>query len=395
MSGATTLARPIAQRPQDPAASRARRSRLLVALLVLAVAAAVGIGVMRGAYREGPFEPSSPTPTGSRAVVEVLRDAGSDVQVRRSTLDAAGALEEGRTVLVTDPSALGSAQLGSLHQAHAAGTGRLVLVRPDFFALRALAPGIAPAGILPDSTELSADGSCGAASLRARMITAGPVDSLAPAATRYRTESGSGVCFDGVVVQGDRITVLGSATLLANETVGERDNAAVALNALGIDRSAPVTWYLPSASDPMAEVRPGLLERLPSWLLPIGLWIVLVSAALLLALSHRLGPVVVEPLPVRVRARELTLGRAALHQRSSARDRAARSLRAATAVRLAGRLGVRREESLDALIAALRGHTDATDAQLRALLGPTPITSDAALMRLASDLTHLEKEIDR
>ncbi|MDO5661995.1 MAG: hypothetical protein Q4G40_04800, partial [Brachybacterium sp.] len=118
-----------------------------------------------------------------------------------------------------------------------------------------------------------------------------------------------------------------------------------------------------------------------------------------------------EPLPLSVRAQELTVGRAHLLRRARARDAAAQSLRSAAATRIARTLGVRREESLEALIAAIGAHlagrspatTPGSDANAdtrpaehaRRLLGPTPLGSEDELVRLAHDLDHLEKEIDR
>lgn len=96
-----------------------------------------------------------------------------------------------------------------------------------------------------------------------------------------------------------------------------------------------------------------------------------------------------------VRPEELVRGRARLLQSAHAREAAATSLRTAAARRLAGRLGLRGEHTLDALIAALGPHTDRSPEQLRSLLGPAPVPTDQQLVRLARDLDHLEKEIDR
>jgi hypothetical protein len=98
---------------------------------------------------------------------------------------------------------------------------------------------------------------------------------------------------------------------------------------------------------------------------------------------------------VTVRAREITIGRARLWQRSHARDRAARALRAGSASRIASRLGLRREDRLDILLDALEGRTAAPRSRLHDLLGPTPVHTDEELLRLAHDLDSLEKEIDR
>lgn len=401
MTAPTTSAASAPAAPTAPERTGPRTStRVLTVALALVVLAAVLAVALRGTFRDGPLEPAAPTPQGSKAVARVLEREGTDLEVRRYTTDAAQALAEGRTVLVTDPSALDAAQLDRLAEARSSGHGHLVLVRPSFFVLARLAPDIRPAGSLKETTSLGADASCAAASLHAREIRVGPAEDVAKSATLYRAGDGFDACFrhgDGAaVVTGEGVTVLGSATLLTNAGVGDLDNAAVALNALGGDDGASaLTWYVPSPADPLAEEHPSLLDRLPDFALPLALWACAIILAVLLALSRRLGPVVVEPLPVSVRARELTVGRAHLLHRADARDAAARSLRARTAVRLASRLGVRREGRLDALIAALAPHTSLAPEQLRTLLGPTPVRSDQELLRLSEDLDALEKEIDR
>jgi hypothetical protein len=352
---------------------------------------------LRGMYRDGPLEPSSPKENGSKAVVRVLEDTGTSVDTERYTADAAQALRTGSTVVVTDTSSLGAAQLEQLSSALDEGSGHLVLIRPDFFVLRELAPDVRPSGSLTEDTQLEADASCGAASFRARAVQVGPVEDLSDAATLYTAQGEAEACFTAptgsAVVLDDRVTVLGSSTFLANGTVDEQDNAAVALNSLGT--SGAVTWYVPSPQDPLGDSRPTLLERIPDWVLPLVLWLGVVVIAVLAATGTRLGPVLVEPLPVTVRAREITIGRARLWQRSHARDRAARALRAGSASRIASRLGLRREDRLDILLDALEGRTAAPRSRLHDLLGPTPVHTDEELLRLAHDLDSLEKEIDR
>lgn len=380
----------------------ADRSRRTVALVVtLALIVAIGAALVRGSFRDEPYEPGSPRPGGSKAVVSVLEDLGTGVQTERRTAGAAADLRAGATVLVTDPSALGREQLEALRTALDEGEGHLVLLLPDFGSLAVLAPGTRPTGTLAEPTDLRADERCGDASFSARTVRAGPAQLdedgrvLSPARL-YTGPDGSRSCFradrGAVVVRSDRVTVLGSARFLTNGGVGGADDAAVALNAL---HDEEVTWYLPSATDPMATTVPGPLERLPAWSGPVALWLILTALLALWALSFRLGPVVVEPLPVRVRAQELTIGRAHLWRRARARDRAARALRSATAVRLADRLGLRRQEGLDALIAALAERTGADPSSLRRLLGPEPVTHDPDLVRLARDLDRLIQETER
>src|SRR5699024_12156016 len=58
-------------------------------------------------------------------------------------------------------------------------------------------------------------------------------------------------------------------------------------------------------------------------------------------------------------------------------------------------LGLRRESTLDALVAALAPHVQHSPEQIRSLLGPTPVTRDKDLVQLARALDRLEKETDR
>lgn len=373
-----------------------RRPRWLVVLIVLAVLAAVLAAVARGYYRDGPLEPDAPTGQGSRAAVSVLVDLGVQVDTQRHTADVVEDLSEGRTVLVTDPGLLSGAQLEALATSLEESAGTLVLVQPDFVALGYLTPLISPAGTVRTSTLIDAGPDCDAA-FGARQVHVPGDEGLVGPATTYRTSGQAAGCFasgaGSLVAVHDRLVVLGSPDLLTNDGIGQADNSALVLNALG--SADALTWYVPSPGDPMAATGPDLLDHLPDWASPLALWLLLSALVALLALGRRFGPVMVEPLPVTVRPQELVLGRARLLQQSQSRDAAAASLRAAAARRLADRLGIRHEESLDALVAALTPHLEQSPEQIRSLLGPTPVSSDQALVQLAHDLDRLEKEIDR
>ena len=386
-------------RVSSSAAEQERRHPWLVTLIVLAMLAAILVAVARGVYRDGPLEPDAPTGQGSKAVVQVLEDLGVEVDVDRHTADAAEALRSGRTVLVTSPSELSLAQLTALAEARDDGEGRLVLVQPDFVTLSAFTPAISPSGALREDAVLEADPECGDLAHRAQTLAVpGEETGLRGASTLYRAAGEAQGCFRGddggaLVAAHDGVLVLGSADLLTNDQVGRADNAALALNLLGAEDA--LSWYVPSASDPMASTSQTPLGYLPDWAGPLLLWLVLVAVVALVALGRRFGPVVVEPLPVTVRPQELVLGRARLLQRAGARDAAATALRSAAATRLADRLGLRHETALDGLLAALAPHVDRTEEQLRSLLGPATVTTDQDLVQLAHELDRLEKEIDR
>ncbi|MGO1390578.1 DUF4350 domain-containing protein [Brachybacterium alimentarium] len=374
-----------------------QRRPWLTVLVVLAVLGAVLASVARGYYRDGPLEPDAPTGQGSKAVVQVLEGLSVDVEVDRHTADAAADLRAGRTVLVTDPRGLSSTQLAALAEAHEQGPGRLVLVQPDDEALYALAPDITRSGSLSTASDLSPGPECGDLSQGARTLHVPGEDGLRGSSSLYRASGEARSCFaaekGGLVAGADRLVVLGSADLLTNDGVANGDNSALVLNTLGVD--GELTWYVPSAGDPLGSDGQDLLTYLPDWAGPLLLWLLLTAVIAVIAVARRFGPVVVEPLPVTVRPQEIVLGRARLLQQADARDAAATSLRSATATRLADRLGLRRESALDGLVMALAPHVDRSPEQLRTLLGPTPVPDDQSLVRLAQDLDVLEKEIDR
>lgn len=374
-----------------------RRPTWLVVLIVIAVLAAVLAAVARGYYRDGPLEPDAPTGQGSRAAVSVLRDLGVEVETQRHTADAVEDLAEGRTVLVTDPGALSGEQLQTLSGALESSSGTLVLVQPDFVTLGYLTSVISPAGAVRTPTSVEAGDGCDGAGFRARTIHVPGEEGLVGPATTYRTAGDATGCFTSgagaLVAVAANVVVLGSPDLLTNDGIGEADNSALVLNALG--GAGSLTWYVPSPGDPMASTGPDLLSYLPDWASSVALWLLITVAITLIAFSRRLGPVVVEPLPVTVRPQELVLGRARLQQQARARDSAAASLRTASMRRLADRLGIRQVETLDALVAALTPHLEQPPERIRSLLGPTPVRSDHDLVQLAHDLDLLEKEIDR
>ena len=130
--------------------------------------------------------------------------------------------------------------------------------------------------------------------------------------------------------------VLGGVDVLTNDRVDDADNAAVALRLLG--QGDRLVWYVPDLRDVAAGDAGSLRAQLPGGLVP-ALWLLAVAVlATMLWRGRRLGPLVVEPLPVVVKAVESTRGRGRLYARVRDRPHAAGILRAATRRRLAARL---------------------------------------------------------
>lgn len=359
-----------------------------VAGLVVLGAITIGInGASRVAERWGADEAA---PAGSRAVVEVLRDAGVEVIVTGQLNDTLAALNEpGTTLFVGDvrgilvaeqwPQLLGAAD-------------HLVIAEPTQLALDALRIDTLTAGPLSesgDSLELPADCSVPAAE-RAETIRASGIG--------YSTISGE-ICFDagetgaGLVqleVDGRQVSVLGAGTVLQNGEITRAGNAALALGLLG--EYSTLVWYQPTPAD---LTSPSLGELTPDWVNPIAWLAVLVGLAAAFWRGRRFGPVVIENLPVVVKTTETMEGRARLYAREGSRLRALDAVRVGTLRRIAGGLALGRAAGVEDIVVAVAGITGRAPAALRALLMEIEPGSDRELVELSDRLLELEAYIAR
>jgi len=192
------------------------------------------------------------------------------------------------------------------------------------------------------------------------------------------------------------VTLLGSGVLLRNDHLAKQGNAALGLNLLG--RNPRVLWTMPSLEDSATEPRQTLTDLLPGWVMPavlqLGIAVLLVAAWR----ARRLGPVVEEPLPIVVRAAEVTEGRARMYRRAKARGRAGSELRRATLQRVAPLVGFAGDVSLadpHRIATAVAARTGRDEAKVfRLLYGGVP-ADEAALVRLADRLDRIEEEVRR
>jgi hypothetical protein len=373
---------------------RANRGLLLVGVLVLL--GALLLALAQSNRQRGFLDPAAVDPSGSAALATILEEQG--VRVVRVTDASAAARElaaaEGDATLLVVPTALVSERMAStVGAAPRAGT---VLLAPDDSVLAAYAPWASPDGVRTDDTEIEPGCAWDIATRTGPLPARGPV---------YATTRGGILsCWQGGVLDqpaaeggGAFTTVVGDASAYTNDRLDESGNAALALNTLG--RSATLVWWLPSANDPLQfddDSPVQLTDLIPSW---VGWALLQVAVAVLLTVwwrGRRLGRVVVEPLPVVVRATETVEGRARLYRRSSARGRAADALRAATSGRLRTRLALPRGVPLAEIVAAVAARTGRPGTDVAALLTPggDPI-DDAGLTRLAQELDNLENEVRR
>jgi hypothetical protein len=359
-----------------------RRWRLLVWIVLAVLVTALVVGLISSQDRRGYLDPRGVDALGAGAVAQLLGDQGVSVTEARRAEEVIDAAGPDSTVLITIPDLLRPVQVTAILDTGA----DLVLVAPGpvvsaFDDDITVTDRVPPAVREPecDLTEAVQAGS---------VRLGGGYDSAGPAVT----------CYDNTLVVttlagGQRLAVLGTADPLTNQQLAGDGNAALVLNLLG--RHPDLVWYRPVAEDlPDGQAVP-LTDLLPGWVVPV-VW-QLGIAALLAAWwrGRRLGRVVIEPLPVEVRAAEATEGRARLYRRGRARGHAAATLREAAAGRLRRRLGLPSDTQPAALVEAVGARTGRPAADIAALLtGPEPAT-DPALVRLADDLDTLEQEVRR
>ncbi|MFB9352920.1 DUF4350 domain-containing protein [Streptomyces heliomycini] len=378
------------------------RARGIVLALVLLIAAAVAIAVVRSDTRHGELDPRSADPYGSRAVAELLADRGVDTRVVTTLDQATAAAGPDTTLLVAVPDLLTGPQQSRLHSAVTGSGGRTVLVSAGSASVERLVPGVTadPATSL-DSTlspgcDLPAARRAGTADLGGiRYTTHLTADECYPSerlATLLRIPDPSGGDSDGDTV------LLGAPDILLNNRLDEHGNASLALQLLG---SRPhLVWYLPSLADASAaseEGERGFFDLLPSGWLWGTLQLFVAAALAALWRARRLGPLVPEKLPVAIRASETAEGRARLYRKANARDRAAGALRSATRTRLAPLVGVpvSQAHAPEALLPALSARLQGDGQSPHTLLFGPPPGDDAALIQLADHLDALEREVRR
>ena len=372
------------------------RNRVLLAVTigVLAAITVLSLVASRSVPRGGDLDPDNPSPNGAQAVARVLAAHGVDVSVVRRAAELRHAEMDARTTLVvTSPGNLGrrTAAQVALRTRQA---GAVVLADPTPTLMRALQ---LPLAAVEAQVGRRTDAACDDPLLSGLSVDAGPsigYHGQDPAVTEcFGTGSGSLVAHvDGDLIGSPGPTyAVAAVSVLTNGRVDRADNAAVALRLLG--QRDRLVWYVPDLRDVAVGDAGSVSAQLPGGLFP-ALW--LVVAAVLAAIiwrGRRLGPLVVEPLPVVVKAVESTQGRGRLYRRVRDREHAAAVLRAATVRRLVVRLRLPAGTGPDVVARAAADLTGTPVDTVRGVLATRPVRDDTALTRLAGDLARLEREV--
>ncbi|MCU1424690.1 MAG: hypothetical protein JWM51_981 [Microbacteriaceae bacterium] len=384
------------QRVLSPTLSHvARRSVFWVGSLVfLIIVAVMGLLFTGTDAASDPLSATNPGPAGAKALAEVLDDRGVTVTVADSLADATAAARDPQstTLLFFDPEAI----LDSEQRADAFRLARhVVIVDPSFDELTDLAPDVAQAGDVDGALEAE----CALAAATKAGTISGDGEGY-----RYTGGGDAALCFgsgDAVfsVIQVETATgtatgtatVVGARDALSNEFITDRGNAALAVNLLG--RSENLVWYIPTVADLATGEAPTLATLSPDWVVPLAALVILTALAAAVWRGRRFGPLIVENLPVTVRANETMRGRARLYEKSRARLRALDALRIGAVERVAVRCGLPRVATVDEVIAAVASLTGVGQNEVRRVLLDAVPANDRDLVRLSDDLLRLERAV--
>lgn len=430
------------KRDRRPTSRRTRVVGVVVLLALLALAVWRSLPEGSGA----PMDPGTADAQGTKAVAEVLRREGVEVDVVRTREELAGARVDADTTLVVSATGALTTEAMWAVDERREDAGRLVLLGLPRTALHDLDLPVTltrsgsedPEGARCTDRAAAASPDISARSVGYAVMTSEQITKAAqewsddasgsddpggsdlppglggdptqqpssgPPAKDLGTSwdtSGARGCYP--VGEGHalltipatdgqpRTDLLAPTDVVTNATVTKQDNAALALRLLGSERH--LVWYAPAFSDISEGDTPrGAPSIAPAWFMPL---LLLLGGAVLLTMwwrGRRLGRLAVEPLPVVVRASETAVARGRLYRRAAGRGHAAAALRDATRRRLATRLGLPAGADAEAIVAAVAQATGRERDGIRDLLaGPDP-TTDADLAATATDLAQLEEEV--
>ena len=377
-----------------PLSVRLRRWRpFILAVGLLLIVTVVGT-LTESQHSKTPFAIDNPKHDGTQALARLLRQEGVSVETVRSQEAAVRAAEPGTTVALLDAGLLTEDERSEL-----ARTGADVVV------VGALYQDLSG---LTDPVELTSSGQSAPADtvLTSQCPDADAAAAESMAGSRGSVQLGEGTdatgCFP--IAQGEDRTgyayaidatggggalrVIADADVITNSRLAEAGHAALAIRALG--HHEHVVWF-----DASQQQIPTVWDTVstPPWMPVLLAQGVVIVCALAVVRGRRFGRIVAEDLPVVVHAAETTRGRGRLYRRAGARDRAAETLRSATAHQYTIRLEGASAAERDAVAHAAARATGWPPRLVGDLLcGPVP-SNDRALAGLAVQLDRLESEV--
>lgn len=362
------------------------------------------------------LSPASANPDGSSRLAGMLAARGVEIMPASTYAEAHEGLASGSSTTVFIPKPTFAGAVLARDAARLAGVDRIVVVAPS---QRELAVMRAPMRAQPRRWAARAE-SPGCDMPEA--LAAGRATTL-----RSRYTGPDRICYAGGLARaylaGTELLVVGATDPFRNRRIGEHGNAVLALELLAA--SDVVLWVdaLPADLHPSVD-RPGieaparpeapsrpdrdrtsgnafeqLLYAYPSGILAALVLAMLLAVLVALARARRLGPPVMEPLPVVVPAAEAVAGRGRLYHRAKSRGAALETLRVAARQRLMPPGGNPTAElDEDAVVATVAARSGLPAEQVRrTLYGPAPERDEeltaavAALDQLVAAVTHDRK----
>ncbi len=376
-----------------------RVNPLVAVIAALAVVLVVVTILTRSDSDQDTLSIHNPTPTGTRALAQIVGDRGVDVRQIDRLADARILDPASTTLVIVEGAPFYDYQAQSLLEY----PGDVVWIMPSTYSYGLFEADLSSTRWFGAGGTAVADCAHPAALAGGEMtISDGVVNVPASSAATGCFEAGTGSYAYAVLEQGGRsVTFVESWAGLTNEYLAEVGNAAVAIHLVGAEEtllwylgdgfdSTSLTWGAGDGTLPEFEAQPDFLPPGTSAvILALGLAVLVLA----LAQGRRFGRLVPEPLPVVVHGSEASRGRGRMYRAGRARGRAAAALRAASAARLAQRLRVPRRDGPDSLVAAIAHASRRPETEVRDLYyGPAP-ESDAALVRLSEALDTVETEI--
>lgn len=366
---------------------KARRRPSRVAFWVAFGAFALVMGIIIAAFTPSLTElsraalaPDHPGPDGAGAVTEVLRDHDIEVIQTSSRADAQQSAG-GATLVVGNTRMLSDKAFEQLIST----ADIVVLIDPSATQLDT-AMGAERAGFAGSAVASACSDP------RFSDIKTAAIGSL------YSGERGCFPSGDGYgllisELDGRTMFAVDGTHVLANSEISQQGNAALSLRLLS--QRDRVIWYVPSAenSDLAGNDAPTLGSLTPRWVTPV---IVLLFATALAAIwwrGRRIGPLVLERLPVTVKLTETLEGRAKLYAKGRDHAHAASILRRNTIRVIARAVGLGASAPVQAVSDAASALLGLNPSETLATLGGSAPHTDAELMQLSDRLIQLESAI--
>ena len=299
---------------------RSGRGVLLVGAIVLLTAA---LPVLLTPPTPAAYlDPDDTSLEGGAALAQLLRDRGVHVTRTDSVTEATISAGPDVRVLVSRPERLTGSEAFELAGSGAdlvvVGTAHAEVFLPQTRIRRTVRPTSLRPGCAFRPAVLAGSAHLGGATIESKSTDVGC----------YRVDG------HPTLVRGGGVVLAATGAFMTNRRLDEDGNAALAMNLAGAD--ADLRWLVaptrqvapaPSGDGSLADLVP---PQVPWAVGTLGL------AVLLAALwrGRRLGPVVVEPVPVVVRAAETVEGRGRLYRAHRAREQAAGNLRSAAVSRI-------------------------------------------------------------